>query len=452
MRIKVAVVGPADLVELVMAVGGEFPDLQMEAAVYKQLEETQNLVDCFKDTVDMFLFSGPIPYYIAKKQNSSLPMLYIPYTGAGLYRALFQLMRDGNRWLQPQHLRLSIDVLGEKEVRERMNELAFTFDELYVQEYKTDQTSDEICQFHQALWREQKIDAAVTCVTSVYERLHHSGVPCYRIIPTRSVMRDTLRMTQLEGEGVKLRDAQLVIGTISVGGKADCFRTSEYLTQRRKLQVQQILLDLGEKTRKLIYRADGNNIMFVTTRGVIEDITDKFTKFPLLDVLQDKLQLPVNMGVGIGYTAGEAEGNAREALNKAETTGTGSCCYAVLQNGAVLGPIGQRFQLDYCARSDEPERIAAARTANLSVGAINKLCSLNKQVAGAAVTANEVADWFDVTFRSARRILSKLEKCKLAVVVGKEQPVNKGRPRRLYQLRVSASPMYPGDTKNKEGG
>ena len=447
MQIKVAVVGPADLVNLVMAVGREFPNLQMEAVVYKQLEETVGLVERVRGKTDIFLFSGPIPYQLAKKHDSSLPMVYIPYTGAGLYRALFQLTRDNDSWEQAQHLRLSIDVLEEKEVRERMTELEFSCQKLYIQPYQTEQTSAALCRIHQKLWREEKIDAIVTCVTSVYEMLHNLGVPCYRIIPTRSVIRDALKMTQLEGEGAKFREAQLVIGTISVGGSTEGFRTSEYITQRRKLEVQQILLDLSEKTRKLIYRSDGDNIMFVTTRGVIEEITDKFTRFPLLDELQDKLRLPINMGVGIGYTAGEAEGNADQALSKAEATGA-SCCYAVLQNGAVMGPIGRHFQLDYCARSYEPEQLAAAKTANLSVGTINKLCSLSKQVAGAAVTASEVANWFDITFRSARRILAKLEKSSLAVVVGAEQPINKGRPRRLYKLHFPAAQLNLSEEKN----
>lgn len=437
MQIKVAVIGPPDLVDLVMEVAKDYPDLKLMSAVYNQLEETFALVEQFEDKADIFLFSGLLPYHLARKRGCALPMVYIPYTGAGLYRVLFQLMREEEDWGKTPRLNLSIDILNEMEVRERMAELDFSLGDLYVQEYRSDQTSEDFCRIHCQLWREKKIDVVITCVTSIYEILHARGVPCFRIIPPRSAMRESLSRVQLEGRSLKLREAQLVIGLIGIGVSTDKGQTSGYMTQRKRLEVQQLLLDLGEKSRKLIYKSDGDRIMFVTTRGVIEDITERFTRFSLFDGLRDRLHSPVNMGIGIGYTAGEAEGNARQALEKAEAVKTGSC-YAVLQNGAVMGPIGQPFQLDYCARSDAPELMAAAKEAQLSVGTINKLWSLQKQMDGKSVTASDVANWFDITFRSARRILQKLETGGLAVVAGEEQPINKGRPRRLYKLQLSA--------------
>lgn len=435
---KVAVIGPEDLVQIILEVGQEYPNLQMFPAAYQHIEETAVLVEQFKAEVDLLLFAGPIPYHIARLQDGETPMVYVQYTGTALYRVLFQLMRDAYLKNSGQNLRLSIDVLPGAEVRERLEELEISLQDLFVKEYQIGQKSAEIHEFHLKLWENQRIDAIITCVTSVYENLKKLGIPCYRIIPIRSAIHEALRMVELEGKSLKMRDTQLVISIISIGGWGGGNNLSEYTLQKKKLEIQQILLSLGERTRKLIYRSDGNKLMFVTTRGVIEEITNKFTEFPLFDVIQERLELPVNMGIGIGYTAGEAENNAEEALRKAETTGGGSC-YAVLQNGAVFGPLGRQFQMAYSVRSDDPARLAAAKAAGLSVGTINKLWALNEQLLNSTVTAGELAKWFDITLRSARRILSKLEENGLAVVVGEEQPVNKGRPRRLYTLRFPAA-------------
>ena len=434
---KVAVIGPEDLVRIILEVGQEYPNLQMVPAAYQHIEETAALVERFKTEVALLLFAGPIPYHIARLQNVEVPMVYVQYTGSALSRVLFQLMRDAYLQNSGQNLRLSIDVLPEDEVRERLEELDLSLQALFVKEYQIGQKSAEIREFHLKLWENQQIDAIITCVTAVYENLKTMGLPCYRIIPVRTAIHEALRMVELEGKSLKMRDTQLVVSIISIGGWGGGNNLSEYTLQKKKLEIQQILLSLGERTRKLIYRSDGNKLMLVTTRGVIEEITNKFTEFPLFDVIQERLELPVNMGIGIGYTAGEAENNAEEALRKAETTGGGSC-YAVLQNGAVYGPLGKQFQMAYSVRSDNPERLAAAKAAGLSIGTINKLWALNEQLVNATVTAGELAKWFDITLRSARRILSRLEETNLAVVVGEEQPVNKGRPRRLYTLRFPA--------------
>ncbi len=408
--------------------------MQMVPAVYRHVEETVDILEAFKMNTDIFLFAGPIPFQIASNYGCDVPMVYIPYTGTALYRVLFQLMKDDasvdnfNR-----RLRLSVDVLGRDDVQEQMAELDIVLQDLYVKEYQVGQNLEEIGKYHYDLWVNSRVDTIVTCVTSVYESLQRQGIPCYRIIPTRSAIHDSLRMVQLEGKSINMRGTQLVISIISIGSLDDC--SSQESAVRNKKQIEKILAGLGETTRNLIYCSDRNEIMLVTTRGVIEELTNKFTRFPLLDEIQSTLRLPVNQGIGIGYTAGEAESKAREALVKAESAGDGGC-YAVLQNGTVLGPLGRHVQLNYSIRSDDPGRLKIAKEAGVSVGTINKLWSLNEYLDNSTVTAGELASWFDITMRSARRIMHKLVEKRLAVVVGEEQPINKGRPRRLYTLKL----------------
>jgi hypothetical protein len=434
MKIKVLVIGPSDIVNRVVEIGKGYSGLVLLAAPYKHEEETVDLASKYKTEVDILLFAGPIPYQIASKHFDNIPMVYIPYTGTTLYRVLFQMIRDIDSKVLNQQ-RISIDTLEKSEVQERIEELGIKLKKLFVKEYQLSQNTEEIIHFHYELWINQKIDCAITCITSVYEKLKELGVPCYRIIPTKFSIHDSLKMVLLEGKSLRASDTQLAISIVSIEDLVRDHKNSEYEIQRKRLELQQLIIDFGEKTQALIHWSDRNEITFVTTRGVIQKLTYNLTHFSLLNEIQTKLQLNVIQGIGIGYTANEAESKAREALLKAKSYGYGSC-YAILPNGSVLGPLGKQFQLDYSMRSDDPERLILAKKAGLSIGTFNKLYSFNERYGSSGVTAGELAKWFGITLRSARRILSQLEQSSLAVVVGEEQPISKGRPRKLYTLKI----------------
>ena len=435
LEVKVAVVGPEDLVDSILLASKAFPALKLFPFSYKHEQETTQYVQQCKDETDVFLFAGPIPYQIAREHvDEHKPMIYLPYTGTSLYRVFFRLLREIND-LKGERLRFSIDILRQEEIQERLEELELAVEQMFVKEYCIGQQTNEIVQFHYELWKSKKVDAALTCVASVYRRLIDLGVPSYRIVPTRSAIHECLHLVQLEGKSVHLSDTQIAIGIISVDDFSQNRRSSDYDLQRRKLAVHQVLLDYGEEIQALMNWADCDEIRFVTTRGVMERTTHNFSRFPLLEEIVNKAKVNVSIGIGLGRTAKEAESKAREALSKAKLSGGGSC-YVVMLEGNVLGPLGRGHKLEYSVRSDDPKRLHLARQAELSVGTINRLISFCRCHGSSKLTAAELANGLGITIRSARRILSKLEQSQLACVIGEEQPVGKGRPRQLYQLKL----------------
>jgi hypothetical protein len=438
MKLKVAVIGPPDLVRLVVEVGRQYPGLNLIPVTYRLAAEALRLALDYQTHVDVFLFAGPIPYEIASQQVKSVPMVYIPFTGAGLYRVLFQLTRA-------LPLRISIDILKRHEVEERINEVGLQAEQLYVKEFRLGQQAADIVQFHYDLWLSHRIDQAITCVTSVYERLVELGVPCYRIIPTQSAICESLKLVQLEGKSLEVGNTQLAVCILNIR-QAD---SETVLAQESKVDqgITQMLANFGAKTQTLMYWSDQETTTFITTRGVIEELTGNFTRSPLMEKIADSLPLCISQGIGIGCTANEAERNAKEALTKAEMQ-VGGGCYAVLPNRAILGPLGKGTQLEYSSRSADPELLAVAKQAGISIGTFNKLVALNEQHGHSNLTTTELAQWFGFSLRSARRLLNQLEQSNLAVVVGEEQPIYKGRPRQLYSLRLSkqGGPLKGGNT------
>ncbi|UFJ41826.1 helix-turn-helix domain-containing protein [Brevibacillus humidisoli] len=431
MEIKVAFVGPEDFLQQVLPLVDAFGDLDLLPLGYRSVAETPSLVEAVMDQVDVLLFAGPIPYQIAcETVGVQKPMLYLPHNGTSLYRIFFRLLKE-KTW--QEHLQLSIDILHRTEIEERLDELGIEIQELYVREYQVGDSAEEILQFHLTLWEQGKIDVVLTCVSSVHQRLCALNVPCYRVIPTKSVIHDCLHRARLEGRSARLRGTQLAIVLISMDGLAKKRGGSEYEQQRKRVAIQQVLIDYGEEIQALMNWTDRDEVTFVTTRSVIERTTQQFRRFPLLDKLVHQLNSEVSIGIGLGHTAHEAETKAREALSKARTHPQENCCMAI-QGGEALNLSGSEVPFRYSVRSDDPKRLQLARDSGLSIGTINKLVSFCENRGSSKLTASELASGFGITIRSARRILSKLEQGGIARVVGEEQPLSRGRPRQLYEL------------------
>jgi len=435
-KLRVAVIGPLDLVETVLEFGYFFAELAMFPAPYRHERETLEIIDRVRDKADILLFTGPIPYRIALAAAPDKPMVHVYYSGTALYKVLFDLYRQGVQGLEDQ-LRISVDVLQRKEVEEPLNELGLPARDLHVIPYEFGMSNEELVAYHLGLWEQGRVSATVTCVTSVFHRLKELGVPAYRVVPTHSAIRDCLNRALLEGKSLRFCSSQIAVGIMNIDNFAKVAKeaSSEYEIQRKKIILQQILVDFGEETQSLIKWSDSDEVSFVTTRGIIEQVTRKFQDAPLLLEIMERLQWHASIGIGIGRTANEAEGKAREALMKAKSGGGGNC-YLIMQDGIVYGPMGSEMTLEYSARSENPELISMAKKAGLSVGTINKLMSLCRRLGTSTFTASQLAEGFGITLRSARRIMAALERYEMASIVGEEQPAGRGRPRQIYTLNL----------------
>lgn len=97
MNMKVAVIGPHDLVETVLQAGEVFPELSMFPAPYPHEQDTLNVVAGVRERADILLFTGPIPYQLALDSDPGLPMVHVHYSGTALYKVLFDFSGVGRR-------------------------------------------------------------------------------------------------------------------------------------------------------------------------------------------------------------------------------------------------------------------------------------------------------------------------------------------------------------------
>ncbi|MHB1404700.1 MAG: GTP cyclohydrolase IIa [Desulfitobacteriaceae bacterium] len=429
---KVAIVGPPDLVNEMISVGKDFPEIELVGLAYEKETEALDLVKANMQRIDVVSFTGPVPYFLTKgKIPDYIPLVYVRYSGAALYRTLFQILAERGGDVQALR-RLSIDTLSLEAVQESYFELGLDSSEVHVLGKELFLDSEAQIKEHLSYYQSGRITAALSCLTSSYRELLRQGVPAYRISPTRFDMRETLRLANIESLALYHRKAQVAVAILKVEQSAQNYVLN---SQRTILELHQLLLDYGEKTGATISFVGGDEFIIFSTRGALQTATDNFREAPLLREIQQKVRIGTIFGLGIGHSAAEAESNARTALKQSRDAGWNNC-FILQEDGVMIGPLSADIVQKYEIRSVDPALTARAAQCGLSVATLSRLLNLMENYGRNTLTANEISAGLNITLRSARRLLNTLKKVKLATVAGMEQPVGKGRPRQIFALWI----------------
>jgi GGDEF domain-containing protein len=432
MEIRIGIIGPSDIVQAVMDVGQEFSGVSLDPLIYQNEEEAPDLAKVFEERGDVIIFTGPIPFHLVRKRlKTRFPMLYVPNTSEALISCLFKAAcRDGNNIE-----RASVDYLSPRTVSEGYAALGYSAHQVIVEEGRGFPPTDEIVSFHKGLFQQGKVDIIITGIRSAYDRLRALGLPAYRLKPTKAAIRETFQLAILEAKALRNKATQATIGILNIDNFSEWASAakSEYEIQKAKLRLHQIVLEYVESVQASMTYLGGDEFVIFATRGTLEEATNFYEIAPLIAHVNNELPFTISFGLGLGITAAEAEGNARNALAKAKEVG-GNSCFIFTEEGKVLGPLGTEQQLEYVQRSNDDRLINAAKAAGLSVATISRLESLIRKMGRTNLTANDIAKGFGITLRSGRRIIASLEQAGLAQAVGEEQPVGRGRPRQIYKV------------------
>ncbi len=419
MNNQVAVIGADDVVEKIMGFQDDFQNLVLKSMPYVLEDEIPSLLKEATGIVDVILFAGPVPYFIAKSLGEeTIPNLYVSFTGTSFMQILFQVFNQSKIDVTG----ISVDILEEKVVLETMNELGLSNIELYTKEYSGIEQSDELVKFHLNLWKEGKTSIALSCLRSSYWKLLDEGVQAYRIVPTSTAIREALKRAVVHGEQLQSKETQIAVQICDIDGYSDLIQNYnfEYKGQRIKLSFQQILNDYAERTLAAVNYEGGDRLTIFTTRGILEKITNLYRNDPLLDEIRERLSIAVSIGTGLGRTAYDATRNAQNALRFAKDAG-GDCSYVMTDIGKMIGPIGKEPRLESVVISTDPNFVRVAKKAGMSIETISKLNSLMNLLGKQTLTSHELATGFQISNRSASRILNRLLKAELVSLIGTAQ-------------------------------
>jgi hypothetical protein len=431
MKTKLGIVGPRDSVNLICELARDFDDqVIIIPYIYTHVDETVGIVQDGENEVDVWLFSGQVPYAIANEQKLSHKSFYPQLNGSSLAKVLLDISYKDQKKLD----RISLDTVPSDEIYETFNELHLPTEGLHLLPYTGYKPLNEIIAFHFDLYNKQKVDVCVTYIHSVYKELKERGVPVYRITPTRMIIRQTIQSACQEGETLHFKKSQISVFIIQIYDMNKLIGENEtsYKIHRLNLKLQELILDYTESIFASFVSLGNGKFIIFSTRGSFENQL-KYHPSLLIEKIIFMTELSTNIGIGYGTTSLGAEQNAHLALYHAKNHGE-NCTILVNENGSIEGPLQKPNSVTYDYRTENKEISDKLKKAGVNISTFNKILYIQKQLDKSTISAANVAEWLGMTQRNARRILSDLEKQGLAQEIGEETPSTRGRPRKVYQV------------------
>jgi hypothetical protein len=405
---------------------------RLVAAAYRDEQEAAEKVMRLGSGVDVCLFASPVPYDFARKAGVlTMPATYVPLNGAALQGALLRAALDDR--FDPA--KVSIDVLGRAEVEEAYSEIDLATDHVHLREESAGPGT--LATFHERLWRRGATTVALTCVHATAERMEQGGVPTIRVRPTGAAIRNALQTAALLGAHHRLEESQLVVVLVDVPTLRETPRrvTPRYWRDELKLALHRVLLQEAHRMNASVWPLDDHSYLVTATRGSVSGITDGFRTPPFIERVRDELGLAIEVGIGMGRTAQEAETHARAALARSQTSQRAQG-FALDRDGRALVP----------APRTPPRGQPQVKPKGLEILArlADKLSDQQRSAGNGeddgqqplVVDAENAGKMLGVTPRTARRLLRTLVEEGLAWPLPPNRTPQPGRPRQLYRLIV----------------
>ncbi|HUZ39047.1 MAG TPA: transcriptional regulator [Streptosporangiaceae bacterium] len=446
LELTIGVVGPHDLVERVMVSGAVTPATagmtagpvstmvagwppvpsltgsglarRLVAAAYRSEQEAPDKVVRLGPAIDVFLFASPVPQEYARRAGVlRAPATCVPLSGSALFATLLRARADGRYDLS----RISVDVLSRSDVEEAFAELDLPTGNIHVREDPAGAAT--LAAFHERLWRRGQTSVAFTCLESVAQRLTTAQAPVYVVRPTGSAIRAALRTATLLGAQRRLEEAQLAVIVVEVPTLRETSRrpAPRQSQEELRLTINRFLLQEAQRMQATVSPAGDHTFLVTATRGSLAGITDGFRVPPFADRARSELGVVVEVGVGLGRTAQDAEAHARVALARSHA-GPGTRGFALDREGHALVPPPRA-----------PTAVPPSKPKGLET--LSRLAEKLPPDDGARVVDAETAGrLLGVTSRTARRLLHTLVEEGLAWPLPPNRTPQPGRPRQFYRL------------------
>lgn len=419
---KIAVIGSAEFIEKAQSVANKMANIELDMYIYQQPQESSNLLKQLKPC-DVVFFSGALPYYFSKTERERLPIpsLYLAQDDMTVAASFLDILYHKGISLQ----RISVDLIDSSIVSIVLEAANINVVPNHVIDYKTmlDKNELDISQlvsFHQSRWEQGKIDLALTSVHAVYDQLVQLKIPSMRMADPPNALIKGLKEAKAQAEYMKSQSAQVAIVYISL---------NELFTEQHKL-----IDSLANSMHSSVQQLEDSLFTIFSTRGDIQLFIENGFLHEIFTTWPNHLAI----GFGYGATIKEADENARIALCFAEKEPERSCSYILTDKKELHNPVLQEHKHQRLI-NDRPEFFEIAQKTKLSPANLSKIIQFGVSRHLHHFTTADLADYLQITRRSAERIIKKLADNGYVQVVGEEMTYQQGRPRALYILKL---PIY----------
>jgi predicted transcriptional regulator len=437
-KMRIGIIGSEQFYQEIELLKVNYPHVEFIPFLYTSPLEANKLISPNKEKVDVFLFSGIIPYFYSKEviREENITATFVPFSQLMVSLSLFQLVHQKNIPFD----RISLDLPDRKDVIDVLAHLNEQHSVKHIIDYpwiyqneKTNHHTinvQEFVRFHERLYELSEVDYCLTSIHAVFDELKRKKIPAMFMIQTKSSTIQGIEDAIELGEMKKQRQSQIAVLNIDIHGMEDLHDSDK----------QKINHEIEEMSRYLngkLVTEEHEKWRIYTTRGALDLFLNK-------DSLKEMFHHPnTNVYVGIGYgpSLKSAEQNAEDAL-----------LYAIKKNfstGMNVWLIDESKRLMPIDILTDPENTKAhlikgdtnsvkqlAEEIGLSIKNVNRMLDFLACYPESTFTADDFANYFHITRRTAERIIKPFYDHQLLINVGEEKPFEKGRPRIVYSSHV----------------
>ncbi|KAB2338040.1 transcriptional regulator [Cytobacillus depressus] len=427
--IRIAVIGSERVVQRVIKKKNENTDFI--PYIYKTPEEAPSLVNKIENDIQVLLFVGPIPYFLAEEEitKKGLPAIYIQTNEYNIALSLYYI----HNILQKKTYSISIDISNQDYVFNVFQELQLNPETFFVREYADDYNTEQIYNYHYYLWKEKKVDFVLTSVEAIDVRLKQNGVNSLHMIKPDKNVQDAINQAVEMGKLRISKESQIAVGLISIENYNEiAAKSGDFVGQEISLKIHQLLIGFGKQIDASVLHLGKGQFVIYTTRGALAKVSNYYSELSISTEIKKLTGVTVCIGFGLGLSAKEAEQNAYIALHHAEKSNENKI-YVVTDEKVVIGPLNNQNQ-QYSLRSMNQKILSISEKTAISVSNLSKISEFVKFRNFNSFSSNDLANYLELSKRSADRLLKKLLDNEIAEIIGEEQPYQKGRPRSIYKI------------------
>ncbi|WP_107950639.1 MarR family transcriptional regulator [Lysinibacillus parviboronicapiens] len=407
----------------------EFPKVQFIHFPYTVPEESVGLIDEAASKSDILLFAGSIPYYYCYKkiQVQKIQATYIPVDELSLSLSLLSIIHSQKIELA----NISIDLPNKDSFYQVITEAGLQADHFFLKDYAwvyeqqremKEFQIEEYIHFHKNLYAAGKTKHVLTCLHAVFVALNQLGIPSTYMVDSKHTFVSTISKAIDAYKYSLLSSSQIAVVSIA--------------SQEKSLVNNLLFLESIEKICKIfnarVSQSQSEPFVIYATRGAIRKSNIAYFQ-SLIGQLEKQFETFFNIGIGIGYSLHEAEIHSSQALfftNKFKNQTSVLCL--VDEDSRLLGSLFENERKISLLNNDK-QVLALAEEIKMSA----KNLKLMKQFIGMnnnrPFSAAELAEYMNLSRRSAERIISRLIDNNYLLFIGEEHPYNQGRPRKVYK-------------------
>lgn len=424
----VGVIGPLDSCEKIHAdLKYINPELKTKLYIREESSEALDVIEECETKCDAIMFSGCAVYEAVKsKHDIKKPHVFVSRGGTSIIKAFWEV-RSEKLGLD----KFSIDVVETEILEDLLSEMDITPLAVYSQPFNAQRNEDDHINWHIKLYEEKKINLMLTGFGAVYNELKKRGYPVFRLQPTIPQIRSSYEKLKTEFALNKAQHSQIAVQILSISDEKD--KVENYYSHMiKRTEPYKLIVEYVRNIQGALFSFGRNDYIVFAHRGAVDTEVNHNNLFKLQKDIKN-IGFSLKVGIGIGTTAYQAETNAYKSLDKCSDSKNFDI-FSIDENNNIKGPLGSYNELNYSLVTTDEHIIDISNKTGLSCESIARLMAISDTRQSKVYDAKELADYLDISERSARRILNKIVTSDLGKICAKETSKGGGRPKNLIEL------------------